>query len=76
MRFNTPKTIIKKSTLLGLVSDGGHPILPFTLTDRCYPGIRIKRSFVHASTDGRDVDPKSGKLHSHLENYIKHTSAK
>jgi 2,3-bisphosphoglycerate-independent phosphoglycerate mutase len=76
MRFNTPKTIIKKSTLLGLVSDGGDPILPFTWADRCYPGIRIKRCFRSCFTDGRDVDPKSGKLHSNLENYIKHTSAK
>jgi 2,3-bisphosphoglycerate-independent phosphoglycerate mutase len=30
MRFNTPKTIIKKSTLFGLVSDGGvHSILVY-----------------------------------------------
>jgi 2,3-bisphosphoglycerate-independent phosphoglycerate mutase len=33
----------------------------------------LKDVYVHAFTDGRDVDPKSGKYIQDLENYIQNT---
>lgn len=65
--------------LLGLVSDGGvHSHI------RHLEGIidatqqyGLNNVYVHAFTDGRDVDPKSGvRFISELENYIKNTSVK
>jgi 2,3-bisphosphoglycerate-independent phosphoglycerate mutase len=41
------------------------PYFPFTWADRCYPEYGLKDVFVHAFTDGRDVDPKSGKNYIH-----------
>jgi 2,3-bisphosphoglycerate-independent phosphoglycerate mutase len=36
--------------------------------------ITVEDVYVHAFTDGRDVDPKSGKKYQDLENYIQNTS--
>jgi 2,3-bisphosphoglycerate-independent phosphoglycerate mutase len=71
--FNYAKTNNKKVHLLGLVSDGGvhsHIKHLFGLLDAAQ-SFGLKDVFVHAFTDGRDVDPKSGygfisKLQEHL----------
>ncbi len=62
----------KNIHLLGLVSDGGvHSHINHikgllnTAND-----MKIDNIFLHAFTDGRDVDPKSGK--SHIKNIINH----
>lgn len=64
----------KKVHLFGLVSDGGvHSAMDhlFGLCDMAR-SIDMDRLFVHAFTDGRDTDPKSGKgfirdLENHME---------
>lgn len=65
--------------LLGLVSDGGvhsHTSHLRGLIDATQD-FGLKKVVVHAFTDGRDVDPKSGKKYlQDLENYLKNTSAK
>ena len=59
--------------LLGLLSDGGvhsHTSHLRALID-CTQDIGLKKVFVHAFTDGRDVDPKSGINYiQNLENYL------
>ena len=59
--------------LLGLVSDGGvhsHTSHLRGLIDATQ-AFGLKKVFVHAFTDGRDVDPKSGATYiQNLENYI------
>jgi 2,3-bisphosphoglycerate-independent phosphoglycerate mutase len=69
----------KKLHLIGLVSDGGvhshisHLEAILDLSEE----INIKNVFIHAFTDGRDVDPKSGLgFIERLEKKIKHSSAK
>ena len=64
---------------LGLVSNGGvhshinHLKALIDVTQEC----QLDKVFIHAFTDGRDVDPKSGILYiSELENHIKNTTAK
>lgn len=70
--FDFAKINNKKVHLLGLVSDGGvhshinH--LKGLLTAANEKG--LDNVFVHAFTDGRDVDPKSGA--GHIENLQKH----
>jgi 2,3-bisphosphoglycerate-independent phosphoglycerate mutase len=65
--------------LLGLVSDGGvhsHTSHLRGLIDATQD-FGLKKVVVHAFTDGRDVDPKSGKKYlQDLENYLKNTTAK
>jgi len=65
--------------LLGLVSDGGvhsHTSHLRGLIDATQ-AFGLQKVFVHAFTDGRDVDPKSGATYiQNLENYIANTSAK
>lgn len=65
--------------LLGLVSDGGvhsHTSHLRGLIDATQ-AFGLEKVFVHAFTDGRDVDPKSAKTDiQNLENYIANTSAK
>lgn len=69
----------KKVHLLGLVSDGGvhsHIDHLFALIDETEK-YKLKNVFVHAFTDGRDVDPKSGIVHiGNLEKKLATTSAK
>ena len=64
---------------LGLVSDGGvhsHTSHLRGLIDATQ-NFGLQKVFVHAFTDGRDVDPKSGALYiQNLENYITNTSVK
>lgn len=64
---------------LGLVSDGGvhsHTSHLRGLIDAAQES-GVQNMFVHAFTDGRDVDPKSGaKYISDLENYLQNTNAK
>ena len=64
---------------LGLLSDGGvhsHTSHLRGLIDASQD-FGLKKVFVHAFTDGRDVDPKSGaKYVADLENYIGNTKVK
>ena len=64
---------------LGLVSDGGvhsHTSHLRGLIDVAQAN-GIKKMFVHAFTDGRDVDPKSGMNYiADLDHYLKNTNAK
>jgi len=65
--------------LLGLVSDGGvhsHTSHLRGLIDAT-EAFGLEKVFVHAFTDGRDVDPKSAKTDiQNLEDYMANTSAK
>ncbi|MES2544980.1 MAG: 2,3-bisphosphoglycerate-independent phosphoglycerate mutase [Bacteroidota bacterium] len=87
--LNTEKTIVDAFQyakdknvnvhFLGLVSDGGvHSHIDHLkgLLDAA-EDFGLKKVFIHAFTDGRDVDPKSGAFFlSAIENHIKNTSAK
>jgi 2,3-bisphosphoglycerate-independent phosphoglycerate mutase len=77
--FQYAKDNHKKVHFLGLVSDGGvhsHTSHLRGLIDATQE-YGLKEVFVHAFTDGRDVDPKSGKNYiQNLENYIASTSVK
>ncbi len=72
--FNYAKVNNKNVHLLGLLSDGGvhsHINHLFGLLDAA-KDYGLNNTFVHAFTDGRDVDPKSGygfisELEEHLE---------
>ena len=73
--FNYAKANNKNVHFLGLVSDGGvhsHISHLFGLLDAA-EDFGLKHTFIHAFTDGRDVDPKSGygfitELEHHIEN--------
>ncbi|KAA1243219.1 2,3-bisphosphoglycerate-independent phosphoglycerate mutase [Aquimarina sp. RZ0] len=70
--FTYAKENNKNIHLLGLVSDGGvHSHINHIkgLLDAAN-SFNLENVFLHAFTDGRDVDPKSGK--SHLENIQNH----
>ena len=71
------KTNNKHVHFLGLVSDGGvhsHINHLFGLVDAANDS-GVKQSFVHAFTDGRDVDPKSGfGFITSLEDHLKNTN--
>ncbi len=77
--FNYAKTNNKKIHFLGLVSDGGvhsHTSHLRGLIDASQE-YGLENVFIHAFTDGRDVDPKSGKKYiQDLENYISKTPVK
>ncbi len=77
--FQYAKDNHKKVHFLGLVSDGGvhsHTSHLRGLIDATQE-YGLKEVFVHAFTDGRDVDPKSGKNYiQNLENYIANTTVK
>jgi 2,3-bisphosphoglycerate-independent phosphoglycerate mutase len=77
--FEYAKTNNKSVHLLGLVSDGGvhsHIKHLFGLIDAAN-NYGLKDVFVHAFTDGRDVDPKSGYgFISELEDYLHKTTGK
>lgn len=77
--FQYAKTNNKKVHFLGLVSDGGvhSHIEHLKGLINATQEFGLQKVFIHAFTDGRDVDPKSGVLHiSALENHIKNTTAK
>ena len=69
----------KKVHLVGLVSNGGvHSHIDHLkgLIDATEAS-GLDKVYIHAFTDGRDVDPKSGVLFiSEIENYIKNTHVK
>ncbi|KIX21812.1 phosphoglyceromutase [Flavobacterium sp. 316] len=69
----------KSVHFLGLVSDGGvhsHTSHLKGLIDVAQE-MGVQNMFVHAFTDGRDVDPKSGANYiENLENYLENTNAK
>jgi len=77
--FNYAKTNNKKVHFLGLVSDGGvhsHTSHLRGLIDASQE-YGLDKVFIHAFTDGRDVDPKSGKKYlQDLQNYIAPTPVK
>jgi 2,3-bisphosphoglycerate-independent phosphoglycerate mutase len=77
--FQYAKDRNKTVHFLGLVSDGGvhsHTSHLRGLIDATQD-FGLQKVFVHAFTDGRDVDPKSGKGYiENLENYLKNTTAK
>jgi len=77
--FQYAKANNKVVHFLGLVSDGGvhsHTSHLRSLID-VSQDFGLEKVYVHAFTDGRDVDPKSGKGYiQDLENYIQNTSVK
>ena len=77
--FQYAKDNNKAVHFLGLVSDGGvhsHTSHLRSLVDASQ-AFGLDKVYIHAFTDGRDVDPKSGKNYiQDLENYIQNTSAK
>lgn len=77
--FDYAKQNNKKVHLLGLVSDGGvHSHIEHLkgLTDAT-EAAGLDNVFIHAFTDGRDVDPKSGiRFIADVENHIKDTKVK
>ena len=77
--FDFAKKNNKAIHFLGLVSDGGvhsHTSHLYGLIDVAQAE-GVQNMFVHAFTDGRDVDPKSGaKYISDLEDYLQNTNAK
>jgi 2,3-bisphosphoglycerate-independent phosphoglycerate mutase len=77
--FSYAKINNKEVHFLGLVSDGGvHAHINHLkgLVDAAHD-YGIKNSFIHAFTDGRDVDPKSGITHiTDLENHLKNKNTK
>ncbi len=77
--FEYAKSNNKPVHFLGLVSDGGvhsHIKHLFGLIDAA-KDYGVPSSYVHAFTDGRDVDPKSGYgFIESLENHVKDTNTK
>jgi len=77
--FNYAKASDKKVHFLGLVSDGGvhsHTSHLRGLIDASQE-YGLDKVFIHAFTDGRDVDPKSGKKYlQDLQDYITPTPVK
>jgi 2,3-bisphosphoglycerate-independent phosphoglycerate mutase len=77
--FQYAKANNKAVHFLGLVSDGGvhsHTSHLRSLID-VSQDFGLEKVYAHAFTDGRDVDPKSGKKYiEDLENYIKNSTVK
>lgn len=77
--FKYAKTNNKPVHFLGLLSDGGvhsHINHLFGLIDAA-KDFGVQNSYVHAFTDGRDVDPKSGfGFVTSLQSHIKNTNTK
>lgn len=77
--FNYAKTHHKPLHLLGLVSDGGVHSLDKHLHALCRLTAQagLQQVYIHAFTDGRDTDPKSGYgFIKTLQEHIAHTPAK
>ena len=77
--FDYAKTNNKQVHFIGLVSNGGvHSSMEhlFKLCDMATEK-ELKQVFVHALTDGRDTDPKSGiGFIKELDDYLQNTNAK
>jgi 2,3-bisphosphoglycerate-independent phosphoglycerate mutase len=72
--FAYAKSNNKPLHFLGLLSDGGVHSHIYHLKGlvQAASDLGVKESYIHAFTDGRDVDPKSGKgFIEDLENYLK-----
>ncbi len=77
--FNYSKTHNKKLHFIGLLSDGGvhSHINHLKHLINLSKHNQLEKVYIHAFTDGRDVDPKSGKdLINELLDSIKNTNAK
>ena len=77
--FRHAKSTGKKVHLIGLVSDGGVHSHILHLKGLCAfaADLGLNTVFVHAFTDGRDTDPKSGVNHlKDLQEYMKSTVGK
>ncbi len=77
--FKYAKDNKKALHFIGLVSDGGVHSLQDHLHYLCDLANKagVEKIFIHAFTDGRDCDPKSGKgFIEKLEEHIKNTNAK
>ncbi|MDX1773859.1 2,3-bisphosphoglycerate-independent phosphoglycerate mutase [Oceanihabitans sediminis] len=77
--FNYAKNNNKPVHFLGLVSDGGvHSHINHLLgLVEAAEEFGIEKSFIHAFTDGRDVDPKSGYGYiTALENFLENKKTK
>lgn len=77
--FEYAKKNNKAVHFLGLVSDGGVHSHTSHLRGLIDVGqsLGVQNMFVHAFTDGRDVDPKSGAQYiENLQSYLSHTNAK
>ncbi|WP_130735341.1 2,3-bisphosphoglycerate-independent phosphoglycerate mutase [Flavobacterium sp. J27] len=77
--FEYAKKNNKAVHFLGLASDGGVHSHTSHLRELIDVGqsLGVQNMFVHAFTDGRDVDPKSGVQYiENLESYLSHTNAK
>lgn len=77
--FSYAKKNQKKVHLMGLVSDGGvhSHINHLKALVEATQDFGLKDVFIHAFTDGRDVDPKSGEFFiNELQNFTKDTTAK
>ena len=77
--FEYAKKNNKAVHFLGLVSDGGVHSHTSHLRGLIDVGqsLDVQNMFVHAFTDGRDVDPKSGAQYiENLQSYLSHTNAK
>ena len=77
--FQYAKNNNKKVHFLGLLSNGGvhsHTTHLYSLLDAA-DAFGLENTYVHAFTDGRDVDPKSGiKYIEDLENHLSKSNAK
>jgi 2,3-bisphosphoglycerate-independent phosphoglycerate mutase len=77
--FEEAKTSGKKLHFMGLVSDGGvhsHQNHLKVLCDMAKDH-HVENVYIHAFTDGRDCDPKSGlEQLGELENHLKHATGK
>jgi len=77
--FNYAKENNKKVHFLGLVSDGGvhSHIEHLKGLVAATEAAGLEKVYIHAFTDGRDVDPKSGvRFISEIQNYIKDSHVK
>ncbi|NBV30728.1 MAG: 2,3-bisphosphoglycerate-independent phosphoglycerate mutase, partial [Chitinophagaceae bacterium] len=77
--LETAKTQDKSLHLIGLVSDGGvhSHINHLKAIIDCCVAKNLNKVYIHAFTDGRDCDPKSGLgFIKDLENYIMNTPVK
>ncbi len=77
--FKYAKTNNKQVHFIGLLSDGGVHSLNKHLYKLCEisDSYGITKSYIHALTDGRDTDPKSGiKFITELNNFLQNSNVK
>lgn len=77
--YSYAKSNNKAIHFLGLVSDGGVHSLDKHLYKLCdmAKGYDIEKAYIHAFTDGRDTDPRSGlEFIRQLENHLKTSAGK